>query len=144
PPVAPGQSVSHTFTQVGTFVGELRVKDRAGNQSDPRQFSVTVIPSPSQTVAGGGTVGGLSGGTSTFKIDRVRLNARYLRSKLRGSIILSGTSTQSGPLRVDVRQQAGGKVRRLAAAVTAGAFETTLRLPPPPPPAPHPLTTLAP
>ena len=41
-PQATGAKVAHVFNQAGTFVGELRVRDRAGNLSDARQFAVTV------------------------------------------------------------------------------------------------------
>jgi PKD domain len=128
-PIATGQKVTHTFNQVGTFVGELRVKDRAGNQSDARQFSVVVTPKPGETASGGGTVGPVSGGTANFSIARVRVNARYQKSKLRGSLTLTGSSATAGPLRVQLRSSKGGKARLLSTALAAGGFEETLKLP---------------
>jgi PKD domain len=130
-PQATGQKVTHTFNQVGTFVGELRVKDRAGNESDPRQFSVTVSLRPGETVAGGGTVGAVTAGqgAAAFRIDRVKVSARYKRSRLSGSIALTGSASASGPLVVEVRPTRGGKLRRLATTVAVGPFSKTLRLP---------------
>ena len=45
-PQATGAKVTHVFNQAGTFVGDLRVRDRAGNLSDIRQFAVTVNRAP--------------------------------------------------------------------------------------------------
>lgn len=129
-PVATGQRVSHAFTRVGTFVGELRVRDRAGNRSDPRPFSVTVTARPGDRPAGAGTVGAVTAkGNPAFRIDRVRVRARYARSRLRGTIRVTGRSTRAGALRAELRTPGSARVRRLAGRVRAGAFTTIFTLP---------------
>ena len=68
-PQATGAKVTHVFNQPGTFVGDLRVRDRAGNLSDIRQFAVTVNPGP------GGSPSARSRGitgTAAFNLDRLR------------------------------------------------------------------------
>jgi hypothetical protein len=129
-PTATGATVTHAFTQVGTFVGEMRVRDRAGNQSDPRTFAVTVTPS-AVAAGGGGRLRGITG-TAAFEVDRMSVRARYVRSRLRGSIILSGSASRAGPLRAELRRSARGKVigRAATRALRVGAFTRTLRLPP--------------
>ena len=101
--------------------------------SDPRSFSVTVNPRPGDAASAGGSgsVGAItSQGTAAFRIDRVKVNARYSKSRLKGSITLVGTSTQAGTLRADLRPTTkGGKVRHLSGKVGLGAFTTTLKLP---------------
>lgn len=126
-----GERVTHTFTQVGTFVGEVRVRDRAGNESRFRQFSVTVNPRPGDTASGAGIVGAVTGGpgVAQFKIDGVRVNARYRRSRLAGTITLRGSSAQAGALRAELRRRTGGRPVRLAANVAVGPFNVTLKLP---------------
>jgi hypothetical protein len=129
-PQATGATVSHVFNQVGTFVGELRVRDRAGNLSDARPFSVTVNPGPGGSTAGGGSIGGITG-TAAFKLDRLRVRARYVRSRLKGSIALTGSSTRAGALRAELRRTARGRVlgRIVAKRLKVGAFTRTLKLP---------------
>ena len=58
-PTTNGAKVSHVFNQTGTFVGELRVKDKAGNTSDARSFTVTVN-GPGGGAASGGSVSGIT------------------------------------------------------------------------------------
>jgi PKD domain len=130
-PAASGQKVTHTFAQVGTFVGELLVRDRAGNQSDPRPFTVTVNPRPGETAAGGGTVGAVTAGqgAAAFRIDRVKVSARYERSRLKGSIAITGSASAAGPLLVEIRPAKRGKLRRLATTVPVGPFAKSLALP---------------
>ncbi len=125
---ATGGTVSHVFNQAGTFVGELRVRDRAGNQSDPRSFAVTVTGGGEATTTG--TLRGITG-TAAFSLDRLRVRARYVRSKLRGSITLSGNAAQAGPLRAELRRSARGRVvgRAVTRALRVGAFTRTLKLP---------------
>ena len=108
-PQATGAKVTHVFNQPGTFVGDLRVRDRAGNLSDIRQFAVTVNPGP-----GGSSVGTLRGitGTAAFNLDRLRVSARYVRSRLKGSIILSGSAAQAGALRAELRRSAARPAAR--------------------------------
>jgi PKD domain len=127
-PQATGGTVSHVFNQAGTFVGELRVRDRAGNLSDPRAFAVTVTGAGD--AARTGTLRGITG-TAAFSLDRLRVRARYVRSKLKGSIILAGSSTQAGPLRAELRRSARGRVvgRLTTRALRVGAFTRTLKLP---------------
>ena len=128
---ATGQKVIHTFSSTGTFVGELRVKDRAGNVSDSRAFSVTVTPRPGETTSGGGTVGAVTGAPTgaAFRIDRVRVAARYRTSKLKGSLSLVGSSVASGALRAQLRKLNGGKQITLTTRVSGGAFNRSLPLP---------------
>ena len=127
-PQATGTKVTHVFNQAGTFVGDLRVRDRAGNLSDIRQFAVTVNPGP-----GGSSVGTLRGitGTAAFNLDRLRVSARYVRSRLKGSIILSGSAAQAGALRAELRRSARGRLlgKIVAKRLKVGAFTRTLKLP---------------
>jgi hypothetical protein len=127
-PQATGGTVSHVFNQAGTFVGELRVRDRAGNVSDPRAFAVTVTGGGDAATAG--TLRGITG-TAAFSLDRLRVRARYVRSRLRGSITLSGNSTKAGALRAELRRSARGRVvgRAVTRALRVGAFTRTLQLP---------------
>lgn len=127
-PVVTGASASHVFNQVGTFVGQLRVKDRAGNVSDPRTFSVTVTSKPGDAITGGSTAG--VSGTAGFSISRLKVTARYVKSRLKGSIAIDGTSTLAGGLRAEVRKTARGKVlRKLSTTVAVAPFARTLKLP---------------
>ena len=127
-PQATGAKVAHAFNQAGTFVGELRVRDRAGNLSDARQFAVTVI---GPAGAGTGTLKGITG-TAAFSLDRLSVKAKYVRSRLRGSIIMAGSAAQAGALRAEIRRTARGKVlgRIASKALKVGAFTRTLKLPP--------------
>ena len=127
-PQATGAKVAHAFNQAGTFVGELRVRDRAGNLSDARQFAVTVI---GPAGAGTGTLKGITG-TAAFSLDRLSVRAKYVRSRLRGSIIMAGSAAQAGALRAEIRRTARGKVlgRIASKALKVGAFTRTLKLPP--------------
>ena len=129
---ATGQRVTHVFATAATFIGQVTVKDRAGNVSDPgrsRSRSPRGPATPPRRRSG--SVGAItSQGTAAFRIDRVKVNARYSKSKLKGSITLVGTSAQAGTLRADLRPTTkGGKVRHLAGRVALGAFSTTLKLP---------------
>ncbi len=129
-PVATGAKVSHTYAQVGTFVGELRVRDRAGNVSDPRSFAVTVNAPAGTTASGGGSVLGIQG-TAAFTITRLKVSARYAKSRLTGAIALSGTSTAAGPLRAQVRAIAGNRLLATIPlrALAVGGFSRTVKLP---------------
>ena len=126
---ATGAKVSHVFNQVGTFVGELRVRDRAGNLSDARAFSVTVNPGPGGTATGGSVV--RVTGTAAFTLDRLNVRARYVQSRLKGSVTLRGTSTLAGPLRAELRRTARGRLlaKVVAKRLEVGAFTRTLKLP---------------
>jgi hypothetical protein len=124
-PRVTGAKATHVFQRVGTFVGALRVRDRAGNPSDPQPFSVTVTPGPGDA----GAVGPVTGDPGArFRIDALRVRARYVRSRLRGSILISGSSTQAGTLRVTVQRRGGRSVSRRA-SLPAGAFTRSLTLP---------------
>ena len=122
-PVATGAKVSHTYAQVGTFVGELRVRDRAGNVSDPRSFAVTVNAPAGTTASGGGSVLGIQG-TAAFTITRLKVSARYAKSRLtrrdRPQRHVDGGRTPAGPGAGDRREPAprhdpaqGARGRRL-------------------------------
>jgi hypothetical protein len=126
-PIATGARVSHVFNQVGTFVGELR--DRAGNLSGARAVSVTVDPGPG-AAATGGSLGGVTG-RAAFRIDRLRVRARYVRSRLAGSIALIGSSARAGALRAELRRRTGGRplARVAVRPLPVGAFARTVRLP---------------
>ena len=124
-----GPTASHVFNTTGTFVGRLRVRDRAGNISDPRPFSVTVLPRPGEATAGSGSIASVRG-SAAFSISRVRVTARYLRSRLRGAITVNGSSTAAGGLRIALRRTARGPLlASRATTVAAGPFSTSLRLP---------------
>lgn len=127
--VATGAKVSHAFTKVGTFVGELRVRDRAGNLSDVRPFSITVEPA-AVPAAGSGSVRGVTG-RAAFRIDRVRVRARYVRGRLVGSMTVSGTAARAGSLRADLRRPSRSRLiaRVRAKRLRAGPFTRTFRLP---------------
>lgn len=128
-PRATGARVSHVFAQAGTFLGELRVRDRAGNLSDARQFVVTVDERPGATALGSGRITGVRG-RAAFAINRLKVNARYRSGRLRGSIVIRGRSTVAGRLRLVVRRRAGGAVvARVATRNPVGAFRRTLKLP---------------
>src|SRR5262249_29673040 len=126
---ASGQRVSHVFAQTGTLLGELRVSDRAGNQSVPRGFTVTVTPRPGDTAAGSGVVGGITAtNAAAFKVESVKVRARYRRSRLRGVITLSGSTSAAGELRARIARGTR-TVARLTAAIRAGAFSESFPLP---------------
>ena len=80
-PATNGAKVSHVFNQAGTFVGELRVKDLAGNTSDPRSFTVTV--NAPGGASGGGSISGLTG-KAAFKLDRLKVNSRFVKARFKG------------------------------------------------------------
>ena len=86
-PNTTGAKVSHVFNQSGTFVGELRVKDRAGNTSDPRSFTVTVNAPGGG--ASGGSISGLTG-KAAFKLNRLKVKSRFVTGRLTGSIMPQG------------------------------------------------------
>jgi PKD domain len=120
-----GAKATHVYQRVGTFAGELQVRDRAGNASDPQTFSVTVTPGPGDA----GAVGAVTGGPGArFRIDALRVRARYVRSRLKGSIVITGSSTQAGPLRVTVKRRGGRSVSRRT-SLPAGAFIRSVALP---------------
>lgn len=128
-PRATGARVSHAFARVGTFLVELRVRDRAGNLSDARQLVVTVDAPPAQTAAGAGRISAVRG-TAAFRIDRLKVNARYRAGRLRGSVVVSGRSTVAGRLRLHLRRGSGTRVvARVATRIPRGAFRKTLKLP---------------
>jgi hypothetical protein len=128
-PAVTGAKVTHAYSSVGTFVGELRVRDRAGNVSDARAFSVTVDPKPGDTIAGGGSIAGVTG-TAGFSISRLRVSAKYARSRLKGTVRFEGTSTLAGGLRAELRRTAGGKLLRgFSSTLAAAPFAQALTLP---------------
>ena len=137
-PTTNGAKVSHVFNQTGTFVGELRVKDKAGNTSDARSFTVTVN-GPGGSGASGGSVSGISG-RAAFTLNRLKVNSRFVNvrfrgsivKRLKGSIVISGTTTRKGALRLDVRRTTKGRLlaRIKAKKLKVGAFTRTLKLPP--------------
>lgn len=127
-PNATGATVSHTYATTGTFVGALRVRDSAGNLSDPRPFSVTVEPPPGNQ-AGTGSIAGVSG-TASFQLTRLAVKGRYDRSALKGSLSLAGSSSAAGPLRVQLRRGAAKKIiATLRTNLPASAFTRALSLP---------------
>lgn len=128
-PPAAGATVAHTFSTVGTFIGRLLVRDRAGNVSGAGAFTVVVGPRAGETVSGSGSVAGVSG-TAGFSVSRLRVKAKYVRSRLKGSVTVAGASTLSGRLRLVVRRGPRGKVLRAAASTIGVApFTKTLTLP---------------
>jgi hypothetical protein len=128
-PAAGGSRVTHDFGTVGTFVGRLRVRDRAGNVSEPATFTVTVLPRAGETVDGSGSVAGVSG-SAAFALSRVRVSARYVRSRLAGAIRITGVSSQAGAIVTRVRRAGGGRVLRpVRRAVPAAPFSRVVPLP---------------
>ena len=137
-PNTTGAKVSHVFNQTGTFVGELRVKDKAGNTSDARSFTVSVN-GPGGSGASGGSISGISG-KAAFTLNRLKVNSRFVNvrfrgsivKRLKGSIVISGTTTRKGALRLDVRRTTKGRLlaRIKARKLKVGAFTRTLKLPP--------------
>ena len=129
-PVATGSRVAHAFTRIGTFVGTLRVRDRAGNVSAARSFTVTVDPRAGETIDGFGSVAGVRG-SAAFALSQITVSARYVHSRLSGSILLEGVASRPGPLVASIRRTPRGTalltVRR---AVGAGSFTRGMRLPP--------------
>ena len=129
-PPAIGATATHTFTTVGTFIGRLLVRDRAGNVSDAGAFTVVVGPRPGDTVTGGGSIAGVSG-SAAFSVSRLGVSARYSRSRLKGSVTVTGSSTLAGTLRLAVRTGLRGKVLRAkGSGIGAAPFTRTLALPP--------------
>ncbi len=136
-PTTNGAKATHVFNQTGTFVGELRVKDKAGNTSDARSFTVTVN-GPGGSGASGGSISGITG-KAAFTLSRLRVNARFVKARfkgsivnrLRGSIVISGTSTRKGALRADIRRTPKGRLlaRIKAKKLKVGPFTRTLKLP---------------
>jgi len=128
--VATGERVTHTFASAGTFIGELRVRDRAGNISNVRNFVVTVNPPPAATAAGGGSIAGVTG-TAGFSVASFRVKAKYTRSLLAGSIAVAGSSGQAGPLRAEIRAPGGTRViKRISLnPLTVGPYLRSVKLP---------------
>ncbi len=130
--VATGERVTHVFATDGTFVGELRVRDRAGNLSNVRNFVVTVNAPPSATAAGGGSIAGVSG-TAGFSVSSLRVRAKYTKSVLAGSIALVGNSGQAGALRAEIRTPNGRPARSRGSPLSplaVGPYRRTVKLPP--------------
>ena len=106
-PVATGSRVAHAFTRIGTFVGTLRVRDRAGNVSAARSFTVTVDPRAGETIDGFGSVAGVRG-SAAFALSQITVSARYVHSRLSGSILARGRRVPARPARrVDPPDPAG-------------------------------------
>ena len=130
-PPATGAKVTHAFSRSGTFVGELRIKDRAGNISDPRTFSVTVNAPRSETKAGGGVIGPITGvPVEAFSVRSLQVTASYERSRLTGALSLAGTSAKAGSIVAALRSASGGPTTTSRAPVAAGAFGAKITLPP--------------
>jgi hypothetical protein len=129
-PAAAGSRVTHAFAAVGTFVGRLRVRDRAGNVSEAAAFTVTVLPRPGETVDGSGSVAGVSG-SAAFALSRVGVSARYVRSRLSGAIRITGVSSQAGAIVTRVRRAGGGGrvLRSARRAIPAAPFSRVVPLP---------------
>jgi hypothetical protein len=136
-PTTNGAKAAHVFNQTGTFVGELRVKDRAGNTSDARSFTVSVN-GPGGSAASGGSISGITG-KAAFTLNRLKVKARFFKTRfngsivnrLRGSIVISGSSTRKGALRADIRRTPKGRLlaRIKAKKLKVGPFTRTLKLP---------------
>ncbi|HMN98442.1 MAG TPA: PKD domain-containing protein [Miltoncostaeaceae bacterium] len=129
-PAASGSRVSHAFGRIGTFVGRLRVRDRAGNVSDPKAFTVTVDPRAGETIDGYGSIAGVRG-SAAFSLTQIGVSARYSRSRLSGSILVQGVSSLPGTITVTIRPTGGGRaLASVRGAVAAASFARGLRLPP--------------
>jgi hypothetical protein len=128
-PVARGSRVSHAFGRIGTFVGRLRVRDRAGNVSDVTSFPVTVIPRAGETIDGFGSIAGVRG-SAAFALSRISVSARYARSRLSGSILVQGISSRPGTIVATIRTARGTALLSARRDVQAAPFTRGLRLPP--------------
>lgn len=129
PPVT-GATATHAYATAGTFIGQLRVKDRAGNVSDAGAFTVVVSPKPGEVLSGSGSIAGISG-TAQFSVSGLQVRARYVRSRLKGSVKVTGSSIAAGNLRLVVRRGARGKVLRASSArIGTAGFTRTVTLPP--------------
>ena len=106
------------------------MRDRAGNVSAARSFTVTVDPRAGETIDGFGSVAGVRG-SAAFALSQITVSARYVHSRLSGSILLEGVASRPGPLVASIRRTPRGTalltVRR---AVGAGSFTRGMRLPP--------------
>ena len=99
--------MSHAFGRIGTFVGRLRVRYGAGNVSYVRSFTVTVIPRAGETIDGSGSVAGVRG-SAAFALSQISVSARYVHSRLSGSIPLQGIASRPGPLVASIRRTPRG------------------------------------
>ena len=102
-PTATGAKVAHVFTRTGTFVGELRVRTGRQPLQRPRLLG-DGRPGPG-AAASAGSLGGVTG-SARFQIDRLKVRARYVRSRLSGSIALHGSLRPPGALRAEFRRRA--------------------------------------
>jgi hypothetical protein len=127
-PVVTGGRVTHAFARIGTFVGRMRVRDRAGNVSDPATFTVTVAPREGETINGSGSVAGIRG-SAAFALSGIDVSARYVRSRLSGSVGFQGVSSRAGTIAVTIRSARGATLLTARRAVPAGPFTRGLRLP---------------
>lgn len=139
-----GASVTHTYTQAGTFQASVTTTDGAGNAASgtvtvvvsppptggatPSTGSGTVTPPPtpsqiSQAVGGGGTQTTVIAGLGTIAPKRVKITAKLKAIPL--------SFTASGPGKVTVTLKKGGKVVAKAgtAFTRAGTAGFKLKLP---------------
>lgn len=128
-PPSTGATASHVFATAGTFIGALRVRDRAGNVSDAGAFTVVVAPKPGETLSGAGSIAGITG-TAQFSVSGLQVRARYVRSRLRGSVKVTGSSLAAGDLRLVVRRGTAGRVLRASSSrIGTAGFTRTVTLP---------------
>lgn len=136
-----GASVTHTFTQPGTYAVKVTTKDGAGN---PGAGAATVVVNPAASGSGGtggGTVtpGGTSGtqisqqtgggGSQTRTIGTVRITApRTLRTTTR-SLPVSLRASSAGRLGVRLTRNGRTIVQGNAVVTAAGTSTLRLRLP---------------
>ncbi|MFN8110488.1 MAG: PKD domain-containing protein [Thermoleophilia bacterium] len=123
-PVVTGGQVTHTFAKAGTFTGQMVVKDKAGNVSDVRQFSVNV------TGTGGQTTGGQTGGGSRRTPRGLTLSVVHLGGAVTvsGALKLPSGATCAGVVRLTVRRGRSARLVRAKLAAKRGACAYSARL----------------
>jgi hypothetical protein len=115
-----GASVSHVYANAGTYTVTLSASDTIGNAAAPvsRQIAVTTAPPPPPP------------STPLTSVNKPKLKAAYIASKLIGNLILTGTSGAKVTLTIAVRKHGKKKVSLTSKfAAKAGKWSRTLRLP---------------
>jgi hypothetical protein len=118
-----GLAVSHTYAKAGTYAVTVGAVDAAGNAAAPvaRQIVVTTPAGPPPPGAPG---------TPTTSIDKPKLKATYVASKLVGSITLTGTAGVKTTLTIAIRKHGAKKTSSSTKlAVNGGTWSKTLKLP---------------
>jgi hypothetical protein len=115
-----GVSVTHAYAKAGTYTVTLSASDAVANAAAPvsRQIAVTTAAGPPPPV------------TPATSVNKPKLKAAYIASKLIGSLVLTGTSGAKVTLTIAIRKHGAKKnssSSRFAANV--GKWTRTLKLP---------------